>query len=115
MKIWRKWYKLRRFGPQKIIDGFPVRTHSEKSILIDIQPDVNSTSIDTDGKRRITRITSYGNDEVWTDSVESGIKADWIFFNGSWYECETSMYYEHTPLAHYTATWIRVPEGADKK
>ena len=114
LNIWRKWYTMRRYNPQTIVDGYPVSTYTTKRILVDVQPDQNMSSIDIDGKRRVTRVTTYGNAEVRTDNVETGQKADWLLFEGEWYMCETSMWYEHTPLAHYTATWVRVPEGADK-
>ena len=111
MNIWRKNYTLRRYGQQQFVNGYPVAAYTEMTVLLDVQPDMNAATIDIDGKRRVQRLTSYGDAEIITANVEAGQRADRLFFNGSWYECESSMWYEHTPIAHYTATWIRVPEG----
>ena len=114
MNIWRKNYTLRRYGQQQIVNGYPVSTYSEMQVLLDVQPDMNAANIDIDGKRRVQRLTSYGDAEIITANVETGQRADRLFFNNDWFECDSSMWYEHTPIAHYTSTWIRVPEGVVK-
>ena len=114
MNIWRKTYTIRRYAGQTIVSGYPVASYTEFTTLIDVQPDQNAATIDTDGKRRVQRLTSYGDAALLTENVETGQSADRLFFEGSWYECDSSMMYEHTPLAHYTCTWIRIPEGVVK-
>ncbi len=114
MNIWRKQYTLRRYNGQTYVNGYPVASYTERTTLLDVQPDMNAATIDIDGKRRVQRLTSYGDDPIITASVETGQRADRLFFEGEWFECDSSMWYEHTPIAHYTATWIRVPEGVIK-
>lgn len=110
--LWKKTYTLRRYAAQEIfVGGYPSATYTEMQVSLDVQPDMNASSIDKDGTRRVQRLTSYGNEPILTDNVEQGTRADRLFFDGSWFECDSSMMYEHTPISHYTATWVRIPEG----
>ena len=112
--LWKKTYTLRRYAGQEIFDGYPIATYSTMRVSLDVQPDMNASSTDKDGKRKVQRLTSYGNDPIYTDNVELGTRADRLFFDGDWFECDSVMMYEHTPISHYTATWVRIPEGVVK-
>lgn len=111
LKIWKKYYKLRRFKEQTFDDGYASRTYEDTMVFLDVQPDNNNTIVTPDGKRRTIGITSYGTFPITVEDVETGTAGDWLYFEGWWYECKSSMMYEHSIVSHYTSSFIAVTEA----
>ena len=110
-KIWKKYYKLRRFDGQTFIGGYATRSYTDTMVYLDVQPNRNDTVVTPDGKRRTSDVTSYGTFPITVENVDAGTPGDWLYYEGWWYECKSSMMYEHTPLSHYTSSFICVTEA----
>ena len=111
LNIWKKWYPLRRFEGQTFVKGHAIRQYSDMRVYLDVQPQGNDTVVAEDGKRRFANIISYGKAMIRVENVDAGILGDWLWYEGAWYECKSSLMYEHTPLAHYTCTFVLVTEA----
>lgn len=112
MNIWKKPYTLRRFTEQKNNNGYMSQGYKDITVSLDVQPvDSTQTQVTVNGKRMSARITSYGSFPIQVEDTATGKRADWLFYNGHWFECDSSVYYEHTPLAHYTSQFVMVSEA----
>lgn len=109
--IWKKYYKLRRFTGQTFEGGYATRSYTDSLVYLDVQPNRNDTVVTPDGKRRTSDVTSYGVFPITVENVDEGTPGDWLYYEGWWYECKSSMMYEHTPLSHYTSSFIIVSEA----
>lgn len=111
MNIWKLKYTLRRFKPQKNKRGYTTRSYSDMQVKLNVQPVDAKTEVTIEGKRVPKRIKAFGSFPVRTEDVKAGIQADRLFFQGAWYQCESSLYWEHTPLAHYETEFSLVSEA----
>ena len=107
MNIWKLKYTLRRYNPQKRKRGYTTRSHTDMMVRLNVQP----ISAQTEGKRVPKRIKAFGTFPIRTEDVKAGIQADRLFYQGAWYQCESSLYWEHTPLAHYETEFTLVSEA----
>jgi hypothetical protein len=111
LKIWKKYYTLRRFKQQEFQNGYASSGYEDTKVFLDVQPDNNSSVVTPDGRRRTAGITAYGTFPIVVDNVEDGTKGDWLFYEGWWYECRSSMMYEHSIVSHYTSSFVAVTEA----
>ncbi len=111
MNIWKKQYTLRRYNPQKRRKGYVTRNYTDTTVVLNVQTVSDQTEVTVEGKRCPRRIKSYGNFPIRTEDVKKGIQADRLFFAGAWYQCESSVFWEHTPLSHYRSEFALVSEA----
>lgn len=114
MNIWKKDYVMRRYNQQKNRKGYATRGYTDTTVRLNVQTITETqTSVTVDGKRSVKRIKSYGSFPFRVEDVKNGIQADRLFFAGAWFECESSVFWEHTPLSHYRSQFVRVSEAID--
>ena len=111
MNIWKLKYTLRRYNPQKRKRGYTTRSYTDTLVGLNVQPVNAQTEVTAEGKRVPKRIKAFGTFPVRTEDVKAGIQEDRIFYQGAWYQCESSLYWEHTPLAHYESEFTLVSEA----
>lgn len=115
MKLWRIGYTMRRYNKQKNRKGYTTRGYTDTTVQLNVQTITDTqTSVTAEGKRKSARIKSYGSFPFRVNDVKNGIQADRLFFNGNWYECESSVFWEHTPLSHYRSQFVLVSEAVDQ-
>ena len=114
MNIWKKDYVMRRYGKQKNRKGYAASSFTDTTVQLNVQTITETqSSVTVDGKRSVKRIKAYGSFPFRVEDVQSGIRADRLFFAGAWYECESCVFWEHTPLSHYRSQFVRVSEAVD--
>lgn len=112
MNLWKKQYTLRSYTRQKAKRGYVSKTYTDRIVSLDIQPLTASTStVGAEGSRTPEKIVAYGESIIKTSDARNGILADRVFYNGEWYECESSEFYGNTPLAHFVSNFVKVPES----
>lgn len=113
MNFFKLTYFLRRFKEQKIISGLAVKAQYEDiSVKLDVQPTVASDLKNLpEGDRASKSIKSFGDFAVKTANPATAMRADRLYYNGEWYECISSSYFEHTPLRHYESLYTKVSEA----
>ncbi len=111
MNIWKLKYTLRRYNPQKRKKGYTTRSHTDTTVYLNVQPIDGKTEVTAEGKRCPKHIKSFGTFPIRTENVKLGIQADRLFYDGAWYQCTQSVYWEHTPLAHYESEFALVSEA----
>lgn len=113
MNIFRQKYLLRTYSKQEIVKGYAVKgTYHDKIVMLNVQPTVQADLKNLpEGERAGHSIKSYGDFPVQTADAKQGYRADRLRYDGEWYKCVASFYYEHTPLKHWKSLYVRVSEA----
>lgn len=111
MRIWKKSYTLRRYKQQKVKKGHATVSYEDTVVNLNVQPLSNTElMVLPEGDRSVKRIKAFGDFPIYTADQKTGRPSDKLFFEGSWYECVMSVFWEHTPLSHYRSEFVIVAE-----
>lgn len=80
---------------------------------MDIQTIENKVDTTHDGRDSVKRLKVFCDLEILAEDKDKQQKADRVFFQGKWFECQTSRLSENTPLRHYTATFVQCLDDED--
>ena len=108
--LFKKPYTLRRYGEQTVTGGYASAPYADMEVRLDVQP-FNPDELLTlpEGERTIKRIKSFGQSRLTSTDEFKGIAGDRLFYQGYWYECTSSVMWEHTMLAHYRSEFTILP------
>lgn len=105
--LFKRRYAIRRFQPQTIVGGYARSKYVDALILLDVQPLRTDEHLTTpEGQRVVRRLKSYSNSRIRAADEKTQTFADRIFYQGLWYECTSSMKWDHTILAHYRSNFV---------
>lgn len=109
--IFKKTYTVRRHGEQKIIRGHAVSRYTDMKVKLNVQP-LNPDELQSlpEGERSVKRIKSFGKDRLTAADQLTQTPGDWLYYKGRWYECKSSVDWDHTQLAHFRSEFVIVPE-----
>ncbi len=114
MDIWRKEYTLRRYGIQENYKGYStINAYTDSKVLLNVQTISNNSSPTEQGLRTTMRLKTFGAFPITTADQTNGTKPDMLYFGGRWYECVSSVFFEHTPLSHYESEFVSVSEAIE--
>lgn len=110
--IFRRSFKIRRFGKEEIIDGYGHTSYEDTMEPLNVQP-LSADEIQAlpEGERRTKRLKAYGDYTFATADQSTGRRGDWLLYNGHWYECVSSLGWDHTILSHCKSEFVEVPEA----
>ena len=110
IKIFRRPYTIRKHGPQTVIDGYASANYADSVIRLNVQPqapdDMDATP---SGDKTVKQLKSWGSDKLTSANEYDGIPGDLLFYGGIWYECTSSVMWDHTMLAHYQSDFVAWP------
>ena len=107
--IFRRTFTIRRFGEDELIDGYAHTTYEDTETLLDVQPlSADELMALPEGERRTKRLKAYGDLVFTTADQATGRRGDWLRYNDRWYECVSSIYWDHTMLAHCKSEFVEV-------
>ena len=87
-------YTLRRYGEDKIIDGYPTAGY---------------------GSRDEEMLKTFGDFPVRTSKQEECVRSDQLLYDGRWFECMSSRLSRNTILKHWTSTFKLIPVSENKE
>ena len=90
-------YTLRRYGEDKIIDGYPTAGYEDIQVILDVQTLSDDEVIEAGGIR----------DEC--------VRSDQLLYDGRWFECMSSRLSRNTILKHWTSTFKLIPVSENKE
>lgn len=110
--IFRRKFTIRRFGEEAVIDGYAHTSYEDTETPLNVQP-LSADEIQAlpEGERRIKRLKAYGDLTFTTADQSTGKRGDWLYYYGHWYECVSSLGWDHTMLAHCKSEFVEVPEA----
>lgn len=107
MLFWRKKRIFRRFTEAEPINGYSSSDYDDVVILADVQTVSKKNSTEEDGDDSLQKVKAFTDEEIRTADVEKGILADNLWFQGKWFECQSSVLSENTILKHYTSEFVQ--------
>lgn len=109
--IFKKTYIIRRFEQQEIIRGHAVSGFTDVKTKLNVQP-LNPDELQSlpEGERSVKRVKAFGDYPLTAADQTSGTPGDWLYYKGHWYECKSSVDWDHTLLAHFRSEFVIVPE-----
>ena len=116
--IFRRGFVVRRFGEEEIVNGYGVAHYEDEIASLNVQPlTTDELHALPEGERRVKRMKAFG-DLVFTPADQStGRRGDWLFYKGAmdptghWYECVSSLGWDHTMLHHCRSEFVMVAES----
>lgn len=115
--FFKRDYIVRRFGKETVEEGFSAAPYEDSVLkLEDFQP-LSADEIQAlpEGQRSIRRIKSIGTTQFTPADEKTGVRGDWVYYEGRWFECSSCHKWDHTILAHYESEFVEVPPGLDTK
>lgn len=110
--IFRRLYTIRRFGKTEIVDGYQCSGYEDTETFLNVQPlSKDELMALPEGERRTKRIKAYGDFTFTTADQSSGKRGDWLLYYGHWYECVSSIGWDHTILSHCKSEFVEVSEA----
>ena len=67
----------------------------------------DKVSTSPDGRDAVQMLKVFCDFEILVENESKQQKADRVWFQGKWFECQSSRLSENTPLRHYTATFVQ--------
>lgn len=110
MQLLKRPYLLRRYSEPKNVRGYISIPYSDLTLPMDVQTLENKTTTTPDGTKSIQRLKVFCDDEILVENEAKQQKADRLWFQNKWFECDSSRLSENTPLRHYTATFVECLE-----
>ncbi len=114
--LFKRSYTVRRYGKQTIKNGYAASPWDDITVMLNIQP-LTSNELRTlpEGERTVKRIKAFGPDHLTSADEFAGTLGDRLFYNGQWYECKSSVMWDHTPLSHYRSEFVILPKNEQMK
>lgn len=109
--LFYKGYVLRRFKPSVYSKGYSSSSFAEKSLHADIQTLQNVATTGESGAYSKQRIKVFSKEMIQIADKNNGVRADWIYFQGKWFEAVSCRLSENTLLKHYTSEFEEILNG----
>jgi len=108
--LFKKPYTVRKHEAQTIIDGYPSASYADVTVLLNVQPFTpDEMQAVPEGDRTVKRVKSYGPFRLISADEYGGIPGDRLFYRGLWYECKSSVQWDHTILRHFRSDFVALP------
>lgn len=118
LTMFRREFVVRRFGKEEIIDGYGTAPYQDTVEALNVQPlSADELQALPEGERKITRMKAFSDFLFHTADQSAGHRGDWLFYRGRmdpeghWYECVSSLGWDHTMLAHGKSEFVQVAEA----
>ncbi len=107
MNFLKRPYTLRRYFKPQIVKGYSSIPYEDITLLMDIQTLEDNVETTPDGRESVQRLKVFCDSEILVEDENNQQKADRVWFQGKWFECQSSRLSENTPLRHWTATFVQ--------
>lgn len=113
IRLFNKYYWIRRFGEQRSVMGYVVSDFSDFAASLNIHP-MSADKIQglPEGERKIKHLEGHGEVKLNVGNEKTHTKGDLLFYHDDWYECTSCQLWDHTVLSHYNYQFILVPMDA---
>lgn len=120
--IFKREFVVRRFGNEQIIKGYGVASYSDTTARLNVQP-LSKDEIQAlpEGEQKTKRMKAFGNLVFTAADQSTGRRGDWLFYQGKmdpeghWYECVSSLGWDHTMLNHCRSEFVIVSEAEARR
>ncbi len=107
MNFFKRPYIVRRYLQPKNVRGYISIPYTDMTLPMDIQTMEDAVITAEDGARSVQQLKVFCDNELLVEDKEKQQKADRVWFQGKWFDCQSSRLSENTPLRHWTATFVQ--------
>lgn len=109
--IFKNDYTLRRYGEQQLTKGHATSPYTDCIVKLNVQPlSADEMQALPEGERTVKRLKSIGRYPITAADQYKNTPGDRLFYDGHWYECVSSIRWNHTPLSHHRSEFVIVSE-----
>lgn len=113
MNFFKRPHLLRRYAAPVEIDGYVSIPYEDSTFPMDVQTMSDEVVTTADGSQSVQRLKVFCDSELLTESEHHQQKADRLWFQNKWFDCQSSRLSENTPLRHWTATFVECLDQDD--
>ena len=111
IKLFKKPYIVRHYGAQTVEKGYASAPYTDAVMRLDVQPlTPDELMAVPEGDRTIKRVKTFGSGRLTSADEFNGITGDRLFYRDFWYECKSSVFWDHTILTHYRSEFVILPQ-----
>jgi hypothetical protein len=108
--LFKKSYTVRKHQQQEIKKGYASAAYTDIILRLNVQPlTPNEILALPEGERTVKRIKSFGVGPMESADEYGNVPGDRLFYRGIWYECVSSVPWDHTMLSHYRSEFVALP------
>ena len=108
--LFKKPYAVRKFASQTVVDGYAAASYTDVIVRLNVQPHAPDNLEPAEaGDTTNKHLKSWGPDKLTSANEYDGIPGDLLFYHGVWYECKSSVMWDHTLLSHYQSDFVNWP------
>ena len=113
MRFFKRPHLIRRYLEPTEQDGWVSIPYEDMTLLLDVQTMSDAAVTTPDGTKSVQRLKVFCDSEILTENRHTQQKADRLWFQGKWFDCQSSRLSENTPLRHWTATFVECLDFED--
>ena len=106
MNFLKRPHILRRYSEPKIVRGYSSIPFEDLTLPMDVQTLEDVVITTPEGRKSVQKLKVFCDYEILVENQENQQKADRLWFQNTWFECQSSRLSDNTPLRHWTATFI---------
>lgn len=108
-------YTLRRYGEDKVVNGYSTAGYEDITVLLDVQTMSDDEVVEAGGSRDKMMLKAFGDFPIHCSKQEEGVRSDQLLYEGRWFECISSRLSKNTIIRHWTSTFELVPASTNSK
>ena len=111
IQLFKKPYVIRHYEAQTVnADGYASAPYTDTAAMLNVQPlSPDDLMALPEGDRTVKRVKAIGKDRLASADEFTGTPGDRLFYQGYWYECKSSVMWDHTALGHYRSDFAILP------
>ena len=113
MNFFKRPHLLRRFSTPQNYGGYMTIPYEDMTLPMDVQTMEDTVRTTPDGSDSVQRLKVFCDYEILPENDHTQQKADRLWFQNKWFDCQSSRLSENTPLRHWTATFVECLDQDD--
>lgn len=109
ISLFNKTYWCRHYDEDVVYEGHYIADFTDRKISIHVHPGSDSVKAGPEGLSRNSRIEGHGCEPLISADRQKNRRGDLIYYQDNWYECVSSVCFDHTCLSHYNYIFALVP------
>lgn len=114
MNFFKRPHLLRRFSKPQNVQGYMTIPYTDMTLPMDVQTMEDKVRTTEDGSDSVQRLKVFCDFEIYPENGNKQQKADRLWFQNKWFDCQSSRLSENTPLRHWTATFVECLDQDDE-
>ena len=110
--LFKKPYVIRHYERQTIdSEGYASAPYADSMEMLNVQPlTPDDLMALPEGDRTVKRVKALGKGRLISADEFNGIPGDRLYYQGQWYECKSSVMWDHTIVSHYRSDFAIIPQ-----